>query len=549
MSRPSSAVVRPKVLVVDDGDRYIELFHALLRDYDYATRCELPGPCWECPYRVGCELTHAHDWSETEQALARHDDLDVVLLDVNFDLPESRLLPSEADLDTRRRGQGLQILEKLRQRRRALPVVLMTSAEALGQSAAPWLADEYLTFAGDEAFDVRALGLLIERLLARSREAPTDTGYVWGASPAMSRLRRDAQALARTSLPLLLLGETGTGKSALAERVVHAASGRSEFVAVDLSAIPESLAAAELFGSARGAFSGAVDRPGRFEQADGGTLFLDEVGNLPPAAQRMLLLALQDGRVTRLGEGRPREVDVKLVAATNADLEGRVRDGEFRADLYARLNPAARLVLPPLRDRPEDLRALAESFIARRFGEGPDHRLLGDYMEAAGIEGPPSAAVGVGESETPRAGVVFVFPKESWEQLRGHSWPGNVRELELLVVGAAAMTLADALQAAEARRSAHLARVLPISARVVRDLLARSWVSTEEGRAPTSEVVPRPHLRDVARDLERALFERLFRETEGDFRAMAARLLEGDPEDNARRVRLRFNQLGLRARG
>src|SRR5690606_18609338 len=101
--------------------------------------------------------------------------------------------------------------------------------------------------------------------------------------------------------------------------------------------------------------SGAVDRRGRFEEAHGGTLFLDEVGNLPLETQRMLLLALQDARITRLGESAPRGVDVKVVAATNADLEAKVREGTFRADLYARLNPAARLVLPPLRERMGDL--------------------------------------------------------------------------------------------------------------------------------------------------------------------------------------------------
>ncbi|HJK91964.1 MAG TPA: sigma 54-interacting transcriptional regulator, partial [Polyangiaceae bacterium LLY-WYZ-15_(1-7)] len=377
----------PKVLVVDDGDRYVELFHALLRDYEYATRCELAGPCWECPHRAGCTLTHAHDWAETQQALARHPDVDVVLLDVAFDLPVERLLevPGAPDLEARRRRQGLAILERLRKRRADLPVVLMTSAAELGlEEAAPLAADEFLTLAGADAFDARALGLLVERILARRRaslvpaEGGDGEGYVWGASPAMRRLRRDARTLGRTSLPVLVLGETGTGKSALAERVVHRAAKRGgRFVSVDLSALPESLVASELFGAARGAFSGAQERPGRFEEADGGTLFLDEIGNLPLEAQRLLLLVLQEKRVTRLGENRPRPVDVKLVAATHADLEAAVREGSFRADLYARLNPAARLVLPPLRERVEDLEALARVFVERLFARpGSDRALL-----------------------------------------------------------------------------------------------------------------------------------------------------------------------------
>src|SRR5262249_33668076 len=164
-------------------------------------------------------------------------------------------------------------------------------------------------------------------VLARGATVDGDD-YLWGRSTAMARLRRDALALARTSLPILLLGETGTGKSALAERVLHPASGRSgPFVAVDLAALPATLVAGELCGSGRGAFSGAVDRAGRFEAAQRGTLFLDEIGNLPLEVQRMLLLAIEDGRITRLGESSPRAIDVKLVAATNADLPALVAAG------------------------------------------------------------------------------------------------------------------------------------------------------------------------------------------------------------------------------
>ncbi|MEM9070472.1 MAG: sigma 54-interacting transcriptional regulator [Myxococcota bacterium] len=546
---------RPKVLVVDDGDRYVELFHALLRDYDYATRCELAGPCWECPQREGCTLTHAHDWSETEQALARHRDVDVVLLDVFFDLPAPRLLPRGEDLATRRREQGLAILERLRRRRAHLPVVMMTSAAEIGlEAAAPLAADEYLTLAGRDAFDARALGLLIERILARARREGEGADYVWGRSPAMQRLRRDANAQARTSLPLLVLGETGTGKSALAETVIHAGSGRSgRFVSVDLSALPPDLIAAELFGTARGAFSGAVERPGRFEEANGGTLFLDEIGNLPLATQRLLLLALQERRVTRLGENQPRPVDIKLVAATHVDLEAAVRAGTFRADLYARLNPAARLVVPPLRDRLEDLPALASTFVRRLFErEGPDRTLLVRTLKATGAKARnASAKLILGEEvDSSRDALQFVLAPAVLAQLRRHHWPGNIRELEFLIANATLMALSDALEAAEQGRGGRSGHVVPLPAKLVNELLAQSWIqfeATADGEAPAT-VEARPRLRDVARDLERRLFERLFRECHGDFAAMAARLLQGDPTTNAKRVRLRFNQLGLSAR-
>jgi two-component system nitrogen regulation response regulator GlnG len=555
---------RPKLLVVDDRDRYIELAHALLRDYDYATRCELPGPCWECERRPGCRLTHAHDAAEADEALARHSDVDVVLLDVAFDIPEERLLASdEPDIERRRRLQGLAILERLRKRRGELPVVLMTSLEelALERGDKGLAADEMLTLAGADAFDARALGLLVERILARRHEVPEAGGYAWGASPAMARLRREALALARTSLPMLLVGETGTGKSALAEHVLHPASERKgPFVAVDLAALPETIVAAELFGTARGAFSGAVERDGLFAEANGGTLLLDEIGNLPPEAQRMLLLVLQNGRVTRLGETRPRTVEVKVIAATNADLEAAVRAGHFRADLYARLNPAARLELPPLRSRLDDLETLLAGFVRKAFASGPDRALLARYLAEAELGGAPAAHLVIGKESaaTERAsepGVAFVLSRASLSALRAHPWPGNVRELELFAKNATVFALADALAAAEqGRAEAGAARTIPIPATLVRDLLDRSWTPAtasgagQSGDGDALHVEPRPSLHDIARDLERRLYIRLFRSTGGDFTAMAKILLDGDPRSNARKVRLRFNQLGLKVK-
>ena len=551
---------KPKLLVVDDQDRYVELAHALLRGYAYATRCDLPGPCWECDRRAGCTLTHAHDARELDEALTKHPDVDVVLLDVSFDLPEERLLPSSEPIERRRRLQGLALLDHLRRTRGDLPVVLMTSREELEleDAAGALAADEAVSLAGADAFDARALGLLVERVLASRHETPSAGGYAWGTSRAMARLRKDATTLARTSLPMLLLGETGTGKSALAEHVIHPASGREgAFVAVDSSAIPESLVAAELFGTARGAFSGAIERNGLIAEAHRGTLLLDEIGNLAPDTQRMLLLVLQSGRVTRLGETASRTVDVKLVAATNVDLEAAVRAGTFRSDLYARLNPSARLVLPPLRERTEDLAELAAGFTRKTFGAGADRALLVRYMEVAGIEGAPAAQLAIGEAAAAEQGVRFVLSRASFARMRAHAWPGNVRELAMFVVTATVSALSDAIRAAEEGRgaTAEAARTIPIPSRLVRELLEASWTEPVEltnrpgaGSATVSAPGPQPALRDVARDMERQLYEHLYRDTGGDFVAMARRLLAGDPQANARRVRLRFNQLGLRVR-
>lgn len=575
--RPS---MRPKLLLIDDGDRYIELLHHFLRDYSYATRCELPGPCWQCPQRPGCRLTHAHNAEEAEEALRRHPDVEVALLDIAFALPREQLLPlrkgviadeaPEAALERQRRLQGLAILGHIRRSRGALPVVLMTAQEELGyeDAAEELAADEFVTLAGADALDARALGLLIERVLLRRRETPEAGGYLFGRSPQMARLRRDAQVLGRTSLPVLVLGETGTGKSALCEQVLHAAAPRSgPFVAVDLTALPDSLVAAELFGTARGAFSGAVDREGRFEHASGGTLLLDEIGNLPLEVQRMLLLVLQDGRVTRLGESTPRPVQVKLVAATNADLAAAVRAGRFRADLYARLNPAAALLVPPLRERVEDLELLAKGLLRKVFAAGPNRQLLTQYCDVAGLDGPPHAELVIGKQAATGRGVRFAIHASSLEALRLHPWPGNVRELEMLIGNAAVFALADALSAAERKRAVpEAAATIPIPAKLVRELLRSSWPAAQDveehaqsGKSSAAgaaslhmgvKVSPAHSLHEVAQDVERQIYAELHRESDGDFAAMARRLLlgKGEGASSARRVRLRFNQLGLRVR-
>ena len=469
---------------------------------------------------------------------------------------------AKAQLRRRRRLQGLEILAHLRRARGDLPVVLLTSREELPyEDAASALAvDEFVTLAGADAFDARALGLLIERVLARRRDAPEAGGYLFGRSAAMARLRQDAQTLARTSFPVLLLGETGTGKSALAEHVLHPATGLTgPLVSVDISALPESLLAAELFGTARGAFSGAVDREGRFERAHQGSLFLDEIGNLPLEVQRTLLLALQDGRVTRLGESTPRPVQVKVLAATNLDLLAAVRAGRFRADLYARLNPAARLVLPPLRDRLEDLEELLKALARKTFAQGPNRALLCSYLDLARLEGPPQVELVIARTAPASTrGVQFVLSPASLTALRAHQWPGNVRELEWLCGNAVVFALADALRAAESGRAvASGARTIPIPAKLVRDLLQNSGFeptgATATARGGDSNLTvklgPKDSLRALAQDLERQTFAQLYAQTAGDFAAMAQRLLRGDATANSRRVRLRYNQLGLRVRG
>jgi two-component system nitrogen regulation response regulator GlnG len=248
--------------------------------------------------------------------------------------------------------------------------------------------------------------LLLHRLDPYTDPALPHFGLV-GEHPAMVALRRSLQQVAGAAVPVLLRGESGTGKELVAE-ALHQAGRRRDgpFVAVNMAAVPASLAAAELFGAARGAFTGADRRrDGFFARAHGGTLFLDEVGEMPAEVQTLLLRCLETGEIQPVGEA-PRRVDVRLVAATDADLEGAVAAGRFRAPLLYRLD-GYRIRLPPLRDRREDFGRLLVEFLRQELqAVGEPERL---------------------EAETPW------LPAPLVARLVLHSWPGNVRQLRNVV--------------------------------------------------------------------------------------------------------------------
>jgi anaerobic nitric oxide reductase transcription regulator len=242
-------------------------------------------------------------------------------------------------------------------------------------------------------------GLVVRDLM---RDAMMEGSEIIGSSPAILRLRREIELVARSDFSVLVQGETGTGKELVA-RAVHAASARrlEPLIHVNCAALPETLAEAELFGHVRGAFTGAAaDRPGKFEIADGGTLFLDEIGELPLSVQPKLLRALQEGEIQRVGADRTHKVDVRVLAASNRDLPGEVAAGRFRADLFHRL-AVYPLVVPPLRERGEDIALLGGYFcdVARR-------------------------RIGVGPVRLDRSAV---------DALGRYPWPGNVRELENVI--------------------------------------------------------------------------------------------------------------------
>ena len=232
-----------------------------------------------------------------------------------------------------------------------------------------------------------------------------------GRSQSMRRLFQMLETVAGTTSTILITGETGTGKELVA-RAIHHSSPRSghRFVALNCGAIPETLLEAELFGHVRGAFTGAVaTRQGRLEQAHRGTLFLDEIGTMSPSLQAKLLRALQEREVERLGDSQPIRVDVRVIAATNSNLEEMVEEGTFRKDLYYRLNVIP-IHLPPLSERREDIPLLVKSFL---------HKLSQQHEPA-------------------RPDVVF--SQEAMRQLMAHTWPGNIRQLENIVERALAMT-------------------------------------------------------------------------------------------------------------
>ena len=248
-------------------------------------------------------------------------------------------------------------------------------------------------------------------------------GSMVGKSAPMRALFQLIETVAPTTATILITGETGTGKEMVA-RAIHQTSPRhrGRFVAINVSAIPETLLDAELFGHVRGAFTGAVAmRQGRLEQADGGTLFLDEVGTMPVALQMKMLRVLQEREFERIGDTRTIKVDVRIVAATNADLMKMVREGTFREDLYYRLNVIA-VHLTPLRERPEDIPLLVQRFLEKLGSERRGGAFLSAEAPRAQAEDPP-----------------ITVAQEAMRRLMAFPWPGNVRQLENAIARALAL--------------------------------------------------------------------------------------------------------------
>jgi DNA-binding NtrC family response regulator len=308
--------------------------------------------------------------------------------------------------------EGLTLLKEVRRREPDATVVMM-SGEGERRDALKAMelgAFDFFQKPIDptELRVILARALERRRLIAENRALRAQThgdgsfGRLLGKSAPMSRLFREIEKVAPSDATVLIQGESGTGKELVAHSI-HAGSPRRDrpFIAVNVSALPESLAEAELFGHERGAFTGALaSRPGRFELSHGGTLFLDEIGTLSGGVQAKLLRAIESREIERVGGRRPISVDFRLISATNDDLEARVRQGSFREDLFYRINTIP-IQIPPLRERGEDVILLAEHFL-EKIGER--HRRPLRKLS-------PTVA----------------------DRFRSHPWKGNVRELEHVV--------------------------------------------------------------------------------------------------------------------
>ncbi|WP_028577255.1 sigma-54-dependent transcriptional regulator [Desulfomicrobium escambiense] len=359
--------MKARILVVDDDRAHLTMLTAMLESWGY-------------------EVETAPDGSDAVD-MVRGKAYDAILTDVRM-----------AEVD------GIEALRRIKGFNPCLPVLIMTAYSSVDTAIGALKAGAFDYLHKPLDFDELRSGL--ERALAhgglrqgQEGESPAVPAGMIGSAPAMRELFAMIRAVAPSEASVLVLGESGTGKELVA-RALHEGSprGARRLVTVNCAALAENLLESELFGHEKGAFTGAQrQRDGLFVQADGGTLFMDEIGEMPVALQAKLLRALQQGEVQRLGSDRPVRVDVRIIAATNRDLQAEVAAGHFREDLYYRLNVIA-LRVPALRERPEDIPLLARHFLDR-FAQRNRKSFRGF---------------------TPRA----------MDLMLRHDWPGNVRELE-----------------------------------------------------------------------------------------------------------------------
>lgn len=374
-----------RVLIVDDDRSMCEMVEADLASRGHTAQ-------WRTSAEDGFRLIQDHDF-------------DVILTDLQ--------MPGL---------NGLALCERIVANRPDIPVIVMTAFGSMETAIAAMRAGAYDFVSKPVELDILALRLeraIQHRLLSEQVRVLSDRvqdagrfSRLLGESPAMQRLFDDLRRVANTDASVLITGESGTGKELVA-KALHEQSRRRErpFVAINCAALPESLLESELFGHKRGAFTDAVtDKKGLFVQADGGTLFLDELGELPLALQPKLLRALEERKVRPVGSEKEIPFDVRLIAATNRDLETAAEEKRFREDLYFRIN-VIQIQLPPLRSRGTDVLLLAQHY-------------LEDFASASGKQ-------------------ITGLSDVTAQKLLDYSWPGNVRELRNAIERAVALARFD----------------------------------------------------------------------------------------------------------
>lgn len=373
---------------------------------------------------------------EDEEKLRRV--LELQLKGAGYDVEQARTaedgvrMADTADLiltDLRLPGMnGLQLLAKLREQNLQTPVILMTAygtvemaVEAMKAGAADFLEKpfslEHLLARMTKALEIRSLRDE-NRELRAELGARYEFDNLVGHSSAMQEIFATVDRVAPTRATVLLAGESGVGKDMIARAIHHHSPRRDKpFVKINCTAIPENLMESELFGYEKGAFTGAnTSKPGKFEQADTGTVFLDEIGDVPSSVQVKLLRILQEREFERLGSNRTRQIDVRVIAATNVDLRAALEQGNFREDLYYRLNVVP-LNVPPLREHKEDIPFLAEYFVKK----------LAKDLDSG----------------------VTSISDDAIRRLMQYHWPGNVRELQNVIERSIVLCSCETLEAGD----------------------------------------------------------------------------------------------------
>ncbi len=393
----------PRIVIADDQPDVLTALRLLLRS-------------------EGFDVTSVSSPAGLLEAV-RTESFDVAIIDLNY------------ARDTTSGREGLELLSQLQQLDAQLPVVVMSAwasieiaVEAMRRGARdfiekPWDNHRVLTIVRNQVNLGRELRYG-QRLAAENAllQAASDENFI-ADSPAMLAVVETARRVADSDASVLITGENGTGKGLIA-RLIHRLSKRADnsFIAVNMGAIPESVFESEMLGHVRGAFTDAkADRVGRFELADGGTLFLDEIGNVPLSQQAKMLRVIESGEFERVGSSRTQRSDVRILAATNADMDVMVRAGEFRQDLLFRIN-TIELRMPALRERGEDILPLARARLA----------------------------VCTAKYQRPIAG----FDVAALKALRSYAWPGNVRELNSVVERAVLMSTGREISVADLRLTA-----------------------------------------------------------------------------------------------